>query len=304
VSARSITAIATDGAELAGSLWTPDAPAEPVGLLAMAPGSGPADRNNDVLFPLIRKTLLPRGIAVCSFDKRGVGGSGGDWLEAGIETQAADLASGIAAATELAPGLPIGLFGHSQGAWVVLEAARTVNARFVVTNSGPGVTPREQETYSTRNRLDRLGLVAERETAASATFDEFMLMLGDGTPFAEAERWMHDPSRERAFADLAVAGAFVPDTAERWTYAGSIIDHDPAGALMRLTVPLLAVFGALDDIVPVDVSAAEYRRRVPAGLLTLRVIAGGDHRIQIPDSHEFADGYLETLAAFAEEHFA
>ena len=50
----------------------------------MHPGSGPSDRDNDVLFPPIREHLLGAGIAVCSFDKRGVGGSAGSWLEAGL----------------------------------------------------------------------------------------------------------------------------------------------------------------------------------------------------------------------------
>jgi hypothetical protein len=41
----------------------------------MHPGSGPSDRDNDVLFPPIRDALLAAGIAVCSFDKRGAGES-------------------------------------------------------------------------------------------------------------------------------------------------------------------------------------------------------------------------------------
>ena len=57
----------------------------------MHPGSGPSDRDNDVFFPPIREHLLDAGVAVCSFDKRGVGGSTGRWEEAGIVEQADDL---------------------------------------------------------------------------------------------------------------------------------------------------------------------------------------------------------------------
>ncbi|HEV7184669.1 MAG TPA: alpha/beta hydrolase [Leifsonia sp.] len=307
---RELRAVAADGVVLTGSLWTPDAPGTPRSLLAMRPGSGPSDRDNDVLFPPIREAVLGLGVAVCSFDKRGVGESGGSWLTVDIATQAADLTTCLSAAKAalVSPGCAsvdrIGLFGHSQGGWVVLAAAGATGADFVITTSGPGVSPRDQETYSTRIRLDALGLVAERETAASATFDEFMLMLSDGVPFTEADEWMRDPSRRRAFEDLADAGAFVPGDEALWDFASKIVDDDPIESLRALRVPLLAVFGALDEVVPVEVSVERFRALVPPGLLSLRVIADADHRIQVPGTGAFAPGYLGSLTAFIEERLA
>ena len=84
---RELTVVNGD-VSLAGSLWLP--PAEPVATLLMHPGSGPSDRDNDVFFPPIREYLLEAGIAVSSFDKRGVGGSTGRWEEAAIGEQASD----------------------------------------------------------------------------------------------------------------------------------------------------------------------------------------------------------------------
>jgi fermentation-respiration switch protein FrsA (DUF1100 family) len=57
---------------LAGSLFLP--PVRAAATVLMHPGSGPSDRDNDVYFPPIREHLLEAGVAVCSFDKRGVGG--------------------------------------------------------------------------------------------------------------------------------------------------------------------------------------------------------------------------------------
>ena len=103
------------GVRLTGTIWRPAGDA--VAGVFMHPGSGPSDRDNDVLFPPIREHLLRAGIAVCSFDKRGVGGSAGSWLDAGIAEQADDLLAGLAVFEAESPrGLPIGLFGHSQGA--------------------------------------------------------------------------------------------------------------------------------------------------------------------------------------------
>ncbi|UUT35006.1 alpha/beta hydrolase [Microbacterium elymi] len=162
-----------DGVRLAGSLWHPERKAR--ALVLMYPGSGPSDRDNDVLFPPIRAALLDAGAAVCSFDKRGVGGSSGDWLDADIPLQAADLAAGLAAAREVVGDLPTGLFGHSQGGWVVLEAAAQDAVGFVITNSGPAVGPREQETYSTAQTL-RLARLARPRGAGGAPH----LHAGDG----------------------------------------------------------------------------------------------------------------------------
>ena len=106
---------------LAGTLWEPDGDA--VATVLMHPGSGPSNRDNDVYFPQVRAVLLDAGIAAASFDKRGIGGSTGDWREAGIVEQAADAAAALDVLRAAgAPG-PIGMFGHSQGGWVVLEAA-------------------------------------------------------------------------------------------------------------------------------------------------------------------------------------
>jgi uncharacterized protein len=128
---------------LRGSLLLP--PGEAAGTLVMHPGSGPSDRDNDVYFPPIREHLLEAGVAVCSFDKRGVGGSTGRWQEAGIVEQADDLLACLDAllADPAAPA-PIGPFGHSQGGWVVVEAAgRNPPIAYVIANAAPGVTPLE-----------------------------------------------------------------------------------------------------------------------------------------------------------------
>jgi pimeloyl-ACP methyl ester carboxylesterase len=91
---------------------------------------------------------------VLSYDKRGVGESSGSWLAATIDELAAD----AIAAVERLRGQPeanadaVGLFGHSEGGWVVLRAAVGRDGlAFVVTNAGPGITPAEQDRHAWRN---------------------------------------------------------------------------------------------------------------------------------------------------------
>ena len=262
----------------------------------MYPGSGPSDRHNDVFFPAIRAAFLEAGAAVASFDKRGVGSSTGSWLEASIPDQAGDLAAFLAESRRLVPDVPVGLYGHSQGGWVVLEATEATSPDFVITSSGPSVTPRVQEEFSTGASIDTLGLDTAHATALLASYRELFGRLSAGDSWEEVSEWMRP--RADGFDSLAEAGAFIPDGPELWGYAGLIVDHDPAPALTALTVPLLAVLGGADNVVPVAACVDGYRRTVRPDLLTLRVIDGGDHRIQDPETEELRAEYLPTLISF------
>lgn len=133
---------------LAGSLWRPAG--TPWAAVVMHPGSGPSDRHNDLLFGEVRPLFLAAGLAVASFDKRGVGGSDGDWREAGIVEQADDLLACLAALRAAVPDIPVGVYGHSQGGWVAIEVAGRdgTGVSFVVNSSGPGVSPVEQERFA------------------------------------------------------------------------------------------------------------------------------------------------------------
>jgi uncharacterized protein len=280
------------GVRLAGFLWRPAAPAF-AGVL-MHPGSGPSDRDNDVLFPPIREHLLQAGIAVCSFDKRGVGGSSGRWEDAGIIEQADDLLAGLAAFEAESPrGLPLGLFGHSQGGWVVVEAAaRDVPVAFVITNSGPGVSPARQERYSLAGRL-----TGAEEAEALAAYDAVVAVM------------RACPTLDRAVKQLDAAGVpyrelrgleFVFEDEAIWGLCVKIFDYDPASALSRIAAPVLALFGAADKITPAEESVVAFRAAVRPELLQVEVFPEADHRLHCGDPARFVDGYLDRISSFVQ----
>ena len=279
---------------LAGTLWLP--PGEPAATVLMHPGSGPSDRHNDVFFPPIRAHLLDAGIAVASFDKRGVGGSSGRWQEAAIVEQATDAICCLER-VQAAVGGQVGLFGHSQGGWVVLEAAaRFPGAAFVITSSGPGVTPEQQERYATQLYMRRAGISDDELDEVRRYYDDVVAMLRDGTPLELARRRVAASGFPQAFATLELP--VLPDDDAEWTLLAALIDHDPRPALERIAVPVLAVFGAADPITPVAESIAAFRGHVRPELLRIEVFAGAGHRLEAGDPPALADGYLELLAAF------
>ncbi|MGI4873056.1 MAG: alpha/beta hydrolase family protein [Janthinobacterium lividum] len=137
------------GITLAGTMLTPR---HPVAAVVLVHGSGQEKR----LLELAAR-LAGCGIAVLTYDKRGVGESGGVYVGPEVGTnnvEAANLnllaADASAATTALSARLParhgpVGLAGGSQAGWVIPLAAQQNRAvRFMVLFSGPVVSVREQ----------------------------------------------------------------------------------------------------------------------------------------------------------------
>jgi pimeloyl-ACP methyl ester carboxylesterase len=184
----------------------------------MQPGSGPADRDNDVYFQPIREHLLAHEIAVCSFDKRGVRRSTGCWQDAGIAEQAGDvLACIVSLLDDDAVAKPVGLFGHSQGGWVVIEAAgQRPEIAFVVTSSAPGVTPAMQERYSHSRYLLAHGVRADELDAALVPFDQLIERLRQGAAFDDVRPLLDRRRLPEPYRRLELT--LFPDDEKLWSF--------------------------------------------------------------------------------------
>lgn len=135
------------GATLAGSLYLPVGAAPTVGVVIVH-GSGPEPRMD-----ALARLFAGRGMAVVSYDKRGVGESGGHYEDLyNISPENLALLSGDAAAAmdwlAAQPGighLPLGYWGISQGGWIVPDAAvQTPETDFLTLWSGPVSTVSEE----------------------------------------------------------------------------------------------------------------------------------------------------------------
>jgi pimeloyl-ACP methyl ester carboxylesterase len=235
---------------------------------------------------------------VCSFDKRGVGRSTGRWQDADIIEQARDVTAVAQLVT--AEGLvssPVGLFGHSQGGWVVIEAASRDNSfEFVVTNSGPGVSPAAQVRYATLCDMKAAGMEAEEIDETIGRFDMAISVMRDEPSFELALVRIEEVVRSRT--DLESLLRFLLVDAGEWRFASGILDYDPRPSMAKIRVPVLAIFGGDDVVVPVNPSVRALQESVRYDLLRVEVFEGADHRIRDRQSASFTDGYLQTLSSY------
>ena len=112
--------------------------------------------------------LADQGIVVLTYDKRGVGESGGIYAGPEVGTNnvdaanfkllAADASAAVTALATRLPGkpVPVGLMGFSQAGWIIpLAAKRNPTVTFIVLFSGPVVTAREQLRFQFYTQGDR-----------------------------------------------------------------------------------------------------------------------------------------------------
>ncbi|TKC05579.1 alpha/beta hydrolase [Pedobacter polaris] len=168
--------------------------------------------------------LAENGIAVLTYDKRGVGKSGGVYAGPEVGTNNIDssnltllaLDASAASNTLLAhlPAVhgPLGLMGFSQAGWVIPIAAKTNrNVNFMVLFSGPVVTTLEQLRF-------------QFYTNGNSKFWE---------THTEAEAREH-----------------IRNDADKYKFIGT----DPNDVLTKLSIPGLWIFGGKDIQIPVGLS--------------------------------------------------
>ena len=140
------------GIALAGTLTVPATPGRHPAV-AVVHGSGPSLRDEG---QFTSGLFLTHGIAVLSYDKRGNGQSGGVYPGELASTQAiATYAADADAAVRFLASQPdldphrLGLFGGSQGGWIVpLAAVHSPLVRFAVLESGPVVSVGESDSFA------------------------------------------------------------------------------------------------------------------------------------------------------------
>lgn len=273
---------------LAGSLLVP-AGDGPFPAVALIHGSQGDDRH---VYRHYADHFARSGIAALIYDKRGTGGSTGNWRTADAEPLTADALAGIDFLKQhpaIDPGA-IGVWGISQGGWLVaLTAKQDPDIAFVIGVSVAGVTPGRQEAFRIRNVLADQGL---RGIGLELTLLWHRLLY----PLGHLATKPYVPL-PKSIKDMAGGLAVSPFL-------------NPIPAWRQVHQPVLLIYGEKDYLVdpvesPVLISAA----LVEGGHapLTVLTFAAADHSIRMTETGRpsevlkelrWAPGYFEAKTSW------
>ena len=286
--------------ELAGTLFTPNS-VGPHPAIVLVHGSGPVTR--DFMGP-IAYHFVRNGIAVLAYDKRGIGKSEGNWMEVSFEQMAKDAIAGVEflkTRKEIDPK-KIGLWGISQGGWIVpLAASLSKDVAFVILVSAAAVTPEEQQIQATEAQLRIQKMPEEKITeTVQATKAQFDLLRSEETQ-AELEVEIKK-LREQGNVEL-LANPGLQNPLFLLFYRG-ILDYDPIPVLEKTKCPTLIIYGDLDATVPRNDNQAKMEAALKkAGNTNYKVLVfpRGNHALL--ESQTGSDSEFPFLSRFVPDFF-
>jgi dienelactone hydrolase len=291
-------------ATLAGTLFLPNKPGR-YPAVVLFHGSGPQPRDS-----ARAEWFAGLGIAALASDKRGVGQSTGDFRKIPFQ----DLVNeGLAAIAFLKTRsdidvIRIGVWGLSQGGWLgPLAASRSNDVAFVISVSGPGVTPGEQMVFYYGNELRTQGLSDTDVEQASSLRRQVWNYVATRAGYEQTKAAIRLAKPQRWFASLRAQGDDLFGSFERAksdrnkNWFKTEMNYDPVATLRKLKAPALFLFGGDDRLVPVPKSAEIIRQTLTAsghGDFTIKIFPGADHGLFVRDatgSPRLAPGYEETM---------
>ena len=295
--------------DLAGRLTVPEGRG-PHPAIVLVHGWGNRTRND--IGGIVADVFARHGIAALVYDKRGTGGSEGDWQQTSISDHADD----ALAAVRLLQGRSdidprqVGIFTTSYGGLVTpLAASRSKDVAFLILTASPAISQTERYPYIMLPFLRDLGW-SEKELEEAVAFmkleAEFLMTRSNWPKLREAiER-----ARGTIWFPRTRTGEASATTEDHpfWESAqGNVVlsTYDPRPALRQLTCPVLAIFGEFDEAVTVDPNRSVLERMLREGEhpdFTIRVLPDADHMFREPgplaEWTGWAPGYLDTMISW------
>ncbi len=246
--------------------------------VVMLPGSGPATR--DMLrAPGTKLTKL--GYTVLTFDKRGSGESGGNWIRASLDDLAKDAIAGMNLLQARGDIDGVGFWAHSQGNWVTTRAAELgAEPAFFIAIAGGGAAPRETETYFYGHRVSGLG--DADQAAAMAFVDIYFDYLSGDLPRDIFDQRLSEARQYDWFTQLGIERVLVSEANRKnWQWVG---DYDPGLLAATRRFPTLVVLGGADHTIELNRTISDWNQQLAASQNTdsrIEIFVGRGHHLRL-----------------------
>ncbi len=255
--------INANGTQLEAALFIPEGGNNQKPAVVFSPGSGDSLFSNyaeGFIETFILEVFLPRDFAVLLVNKRGMGQSGGSYVKNSIEGRAEDLYASVQtlqAHPQIDPD-HVGVIGHSQGGWVVVQAASEhPDIAFFISLAGPTTTIYEQTVSRNENYARCIGLSGDE-------YEDYI------------KKQIRNIELGMKIGEITNFGLFGFDY--------RTMHYNPSDALHQISNPGLYVYGTNDILVLPSLSYERLEEifdgEVPSNLKTVE-INGANHSFRL-----------------------
>ena len=268
-------------------------------------GSGPQPKDASRFAAYV---LAKEGIASVIFDKRGVGGSEGEWQGADFYQLAQD---GVAVATYMS-GLEeisaVGFFGHSQGGWIgPLAATKWKSSAFVISSAGPAVSPAREAHWGFIYNVKNAGGTKEDISLVRRVVEGWHEGLRDGV-WSNYKKQIELAKEKDWFEASGLSYLQYPPDPDHNKYYLPFMDYDPIPALLELNIPLLSILTTNDESIDTRETESILRMLKKEGKdIRIKMYEGYNHGFRKIGSEGsirwpgFPEDYYILQAAFIKE---
>lgn len=304
-----------NGNNLFGKLILPAHYSGKLPAIVFVHGSGPEDYSSSDNYRYLWEVFTQAGFACYSWDRPGVGRSGGKWYELSVADRADEVLSAVKQlkTLDLIDSSEIGFWGISQAGWVIPRVAEKIKPAFVITVSSPVTTAFRQELYRVRSEMHAAGFSQSDMCEAIVYNRKLRKLIRKDAPY-EQFLTLQKETASAKWADQVIRGEKTV-----YDYLRIVLKKDETPDLHALQCPLLAIWGANDLVVPPQKSAAIYKKkmkRIDNPNTLIKIIPDADHtltfnltgersetirrRMQYKDNPEkiFAPGYIALMTAW------
>lgn len=255
-----------DGIKLEADLFIPTGGADQKPAVVFAGGSGDGLYQNyapGFVEDFILDEFLENGFAVLLVNKRGMGESEGNYVKSSIQDRADDIYAAVQSIQSHPEidGAKVGLIGHSQGGWVVIQAAADhAEIAFFISLAGPTTTMRENAADNAYHTGACMGLEDQE-------LEEYL------------EKRSGDIDLSIKIGNLTNFGMFGFDARN--------MGFDPRSALLTVNAPGLLVYAENDRLVTPSLNLERldeiFNGEIPSYLKTV-TIDGANHSFRLVET--------------------
>ena len=252
-----------EGFDLVGTMTIPKGEG-PFPAVVLVSGSGQQNRDEELMnhrpFWVIADHLSRNGIAVLRYDDRGIGGSGGEVLNATSMdfSYDAEAAFDFLRSQKHIDASRVGILGHSEGGIInFMVASRRPEVAFLVSLAGPAVSGIEVLKEQQAAILRASGMTEEMVQFSSNTNAQLFNIVEASSDRVEADSLMRQLVKGWGYNEELTEQTVGPFTSP-WMYY--FLKYDPTEAIVNTRCPALLLNGSKDLQVIASQNLPAYER--------------------------------------------